>query len=211
MTSTPAPVPSTVVFDLGQVLLAWDRAALYRDDFAEPGHVDRFLDEVLPMAWHTELDRGRDWEEALAERIALYPQHEALIRAYQTGFGRTIPAAIEGSVAILEALHAGGVDLLGLTNFPVGVYEETRDRFAFFRRFRGVVVSGHEKVIKPDPEIYRRLVARYGVDPARTVFIDDRLDNIEAARALGFTGIVFEGPGPLARDLAALGLPVGIA
>jgi 2-haloacid dehalogenase len=201
------PSPRTVVFDLGQVLLRWDRAALYRAHFGSEDEVERFLASVVPMEWHMRLDEGRDWEEALAERIALFPEHESLIRAYRARFRDTIPAAIEGTVEILESLHAGGVDLLALTNFPVEVFEETRDRFAFFRLFRGIVVSGHEKVMKPDPAIYRLLTTRYGADPERSVFIDDRHDNVDAARTLGFTGIVFEDPQALRRDLAALGLP----
>lgn len=205
----PAEAPTTVVFDLGMVLLAWDRTLPYRAEFADAAALEAFLETVLPMDWHMRLDGGRDWEEALGERIALYPEHERLIRAYRDRYHETIPAAIEGTVAILEALHAAGVDLLALTNFPAEVFEPTRARFDFFRRFRGVVVSGDEKVMKPAPEIYRRLAERYGVDPRRAVFVDDRRDNVEAARALGFIGVVFESPEALADELRRLGLPLG--
>jgi len=208
VTSAAETAVTTVVFDLGNVLLHWDRTLLYREHFASREEIDAFLETVVPMEWHVLLDGGRGWEEALAERIAMFPHHEALIRAYRHRFADTIPHAIAGTVAILEALHAGGIDLLALTNFPSEVYEETRDRFAFFQRFRGVVVSGHERVAKPEAAIFRILVERYGIDPARSVFVDDRTDNIEAARALGFRGIVFTSPEALMRDLAALDLPV---
>lgn len=205
---TAALPPTTVVFDLGQVLLRWDRAALYRAHFASPEEIEAFLAEVVPMEWHMLLDDGRDWEEALAERIALFPHHEELIRVYRARFSDTIPHAIAGTVAILEHLAEAGVDLLALTNFPNEVYEETRDRFTFFGRFRGVVVSGHEKLSKPDPEIFRILASRYGIEPSRAIFIDDREDNVAAARALGFRGHVFTTPEALAAELAGLGLPV---
>lgn len=201
--------PTTVVFDLGNVLLHWDRSAAYRSHLADEDEIARFLETVVPLDWHRQLDGGRNWEEALGERIALFPHHEALIRRYRTGFSDTIPHAIDGTVAILERLAAGGIPLYGLTNFPTEVYDETRERFAFFRHFRGVVVSGYEKMMKPDPAIFRLLADRYAIRPGESVFIDDLPDNVEAAQACGFIGIRFTSPEALAADLARLGLPVG--
>lgn len=202
------PAPSAVVFDLGNVLLTWDRARPYRALMADDAAVDDFLTRVLPMDWHATLDAGRPWDDALAERIALYPGHEALIRAYRTRFSETIPGAIGGTVAILESLAAQGIPLYALTNFPVEVFDETRDRFDFFRHFRGIVVSGYEKVMKPDPEIFRRLTARYDIRPQAAAFIDDLPANVAAATACGFTGLHFTGPEKLAADLSRLGLAV---
>lgn len=211
--TAPAPVPprqsppATVVFDLGNVLLTWDRPRLYRDRLPDAAAVDHFLTTVLPMDWHATLDGGREWDEALAERIALYPQHEALIRAYRTHFSETIPDAIAGTVDILEQLAGAGVPLYALTNFPMEVFDETRDRFGFFRHFRGIVVSGYEKMMKPDPAIFRLLAERYDIRPEGAVFIDDLPANVAAAEGCGFTGLHFTGPEKLAADLARLGLP----
>lgn len=214
MTSVPssssAARPTIVVFDLGNVLLHWDRSLPYRSLIAEESEIVRFLETVVPLDWHRQLDGGRSWEEALQERIALFPEHEALIRAYRHRFVETIPHAIEGTVGILETLAGAGVPLYALTNFPAEVFDETRDRFAFFDHFRGIVVSGYEKMMKPDPAIFRLLAERYAIAPETAVFVDDVPDNVAAACDCGFHGLVFTSPEALAADFHRLGLPVPV-
>jgi 2-haloacid dehalogenase len=117
-----------------------------------------------------------------------------------------IPNAIPGTVDILEHLHTRGIPLYALTNFSGETFRPTQKRFPFFSRFRGVVVSGDEKMLKPEARIYQLLCHRYGVKPEDAVFIDDSLKNVEGANALGIHGIHFRGPDALARDLKEIGL-----
>jgi len=204
---TAAPARTTVIFDFGGVLLDWNPRNLYRKLIADDAACEHFLTEVCHPDWNVAQDAGRSFAEAEAEAIARHPDKADLIRAWLPRFDEMIADSIGGTVDILERLHARGVPLYGLTNFSSETFAPTRKRFEFFNRvFRGIVVSGDEKMIKPDPRIYRLLFDRYGVDPDRAVFIDDAPKNVEAARALGVHAIHFQSPAALERELAALRL-----
>jgi 2-haloacid dehalogenase len=196
-----------VVFDVGNVLIQWDPRNLYRKLFDDAAAMERFLAEVCTDAWNLEQDRGRTWAEAVAERVPLFPQHEALIRAYAARWQEMVPGEVEGSVAILEALRRAGVPLYAITNFSAEKFAESQARFPFLRGFRDVVVSAQERLVKPDPAIYRLLLDRNGLDPARCLFIDDSEKNVRGAEYVGMRAHHFRDAPTLRAELAALGLP----
>ncbi|MFQ5346956.1 MAG: HAD family hydrolase [Rhodothalassiaceae bacterium] len=197
-----------VIFDIGNVLVAWDPRFLYEELIADPEEREWFLREVVPLSWHTEHDRGRPFAESIAERQRLYPDYADLIGLYFSRWNDTIGPPIAGSVEILEKLDDAGVPVFALTNYSAETFPDFRRRFAFSRRFRDIVVSGEEGMVKPDPRLYDLAISRFGIEPASTVFIDDRQDNVEVAIARGMLGLRFVDPTTLARDLRALGLPV---
>lgn len=199
-------VISAVVFDVGKVLLDWDARYLYRQLIPDEGALEAFLAEVVPLRWNLELDRGRDWEEALAKRIARFPQYEALIRAYRERWDEMVPGEIAGTVRLLERLCEQGVPCYALTNFNALTFQRVRHRYAFFDRFRGMLVSGEEGLVKPEPAIYELTVRRFGLDAATTLLIDDSEVNVQAAQACGWQGIVFQNPEDLAGQLVRVGL-----
>lgn len=204
-----SPRPTTVVFDLGAVLIDWDPRHLFRAYFpGDPDGMERFLAEVCTPAWNHRQDEGRTWAEAVAERVALFPEEAPRIRAYADRWPEMLGGPIAGTVAILERLDAAGVPCYALTNWSAETFPIARARFDFLGRFRGIVVSGDERVAKPEPAIYRILLERHGLDPATTVFIDDREENLAAARAFGIDTIRFTDPGALTDALRARGLPV---
>ena len=196
----------TVVFDVGNVLIRWDPRHLYRRIFDDPAEMERFLAEVCTDAWNLEQDRGRSWAEAVAERVALFPAHEALIRAYSDRWHDMVPGEVEGSVAILEALREAGVPLYAITNFSAEKFTEAQARFPFLRGFRDVVVSAAERLLKPDPAIYRVLLDRNGLDAGRCIFIDDSERNVRAAEGVGMRAHHFRDAPTLAAELRGLGL-----
>jgi 2-haloacid dehalogenase len=199
--------PRVVIFDFGGVLVDWNPRYLYRRMFpGDPAGMERFLAEVCSPAWNQCQDAGRPWAEAIAERVALHPARADLIRAYRERWVETLAGPIDGSVAILGELRDAGHRLLGLTNWSHETFPIARARYPFFDWFHGIVVSGEEKLIKPDPRLYIRLLERYRVEPAHAVFIDDSLPNVEAAVALGIHGIHFRSPPALRDELTALGL-----
>ena len=206
MTATAVPV-TNVVFDIGRVLIRWDPSLLYDRLLPEPGRSAWFLATILPHEWNLELDRGTSFAEGLAERIAAHPEWEREIRAWDTCWHEMVPGAIEGTVDLLENLRAKGVPTYSITNFSREKYAEARERFPFLKGFRDTVVSAHERLVKPDPAIYRVLLARNGLDPATCLFIDDVAENVEGARSVGMRGHHFLSPEGLAAELAALGLP----
>ncbi|MCP8938085.1 HAD family phosphatase [Alsobacter sp. SYSU M60028] len=200
--------PRVVVFDIGNVLLDWDPRHLYRRVFDDHARMEWFLSEVCTPAWNLEQDRGRPFADAVAERIALFPDMAAEIRAYDERWLETLAGAIQGSVDILLRLRAAGVPNYAITNFSAEKFVDACLHYPFLTGFDGVVVSGAEKLIKPAPEIYGVLFTRYGLDPAECVFIDDSEKNVVAAREVGMRAIHFTSPAALRDELAALGFPV---
>jgi 2-haloacid dehalogenase len=198
----------TVVFDLGGVLIRWDPRFLYERVFADADEMEWFLSEVTHPEWNGAQDAGRSWDEAAREAIARHPAYAEQIEAYRARWHEMVPGAIEGTVRILEELDGAGTPLYAITNWAEDTFEETRTRFAFLGRFRDIVVSGRERLIKPDPRIFRLLAERAGVDLTRSVFIDDSEKNVRAARDVGMTALHFTSPEMLRQDLRGLGFAI---
>ncbi len=195
-----------VVFDLGGVLVDWNPRHLYRKLIADEAERERFLAEICPQSWNEQQDAGRSVAEATAERVALFPKHAEHITAYYGRWEEMLGGAIEGTVDLLEELHRRDVPLFALTNWSAELFPVGRRRFGFMERFRGIVVSGEEKLIKPDPAIFRILCERHGIDPRSTLFIDDNPANVDAAAALGFAVHRFTDADALRRRLEELAL-----
>ena len=195
-----------VVFDVGRVLVHWDMRALFRKLIADPAELEWFCTTVVTEAWHYQHDAGRPLAEMVAERKAEFPACAALIDAYATRFNETIPGPIEGTVTLVEALAARGVPLFAITNFGADLWPRFRPTLPVLGRFRDIVVSGAEKIAKPDPAIYALAERRFGLPGPAMLFIDDNAANIAAARAAGWHGHHFSDPARLEQDLVARGL-----
>ncbi len=199
--------PTSIVFDVGHVLYDWDPRVLYERLIPEDEALDAFLRDVCTREWHFQHDRGRPFAETSAELIARFPEHEALIAAWGSRFAEQIPGPMPGMPELLAELDDADVPLYALANFSGEFFAPFRaQEAATFDRFRGIVVSGDERLVKPDPAIYRLLLDRYGLEAAQTVFIDDRAENVAGAEAVGMIAIRFTGAEPLRADLARLGL-----
>lgn len=201
--------PEAVVFDLGNVLIRWDPrpaiAAGVGDDEA-----DRFLaaEDFDFHAWNHEQDAGRTWAEAEREAVGRHPHWERHILAYRDNFAASLLEHIDDTVAVLEDLHRAGVPVYALTNWSHELFPHARERFGFLDLFDDIVVSGTEQVAKPDPAIFAVLARRTGVPLDRCLFVDDKPENVAAARAVGMDAVVFEDTGHLREDLRSRGLPV---
>lgn len=213
-THTQAPARSAagddrrvVIFDFGGVLIDWNPRHLYRKLFpGDPAGMERFLAEVCTGDWNTRQDAGRPWPEAVAELVARFPAEAPLIRAFRERWDEMLAGPIAGTVAILGELRDAGHRLYGLTNWAADTFAQTRARYGFLSWFDGIVVSGEEGLVKPDPLLFARLLDRHRIEPARAVFIDDNLPNVSAAAELGIHALHFRSPGELRAELAALGL-----
>jgi 2-haloacid dehalogenase len=205
--SPARPPRRIVVFDLGGVLIDWNPRHLYRKLFAgDEAAMESFLANVCTAEWNERQDAGRSFADALAALLPLHADKVELIAAFGHRFGEMIPGAIDGTVAIVADLKRAGVPLYGLTNWSAETFPPQRKRFEFLSWFDGIVVSGEEGVIKPDPRIFRILLERYGIEPQKAVFIDDNPANAAAAAALGIHGIHFRSPEHLRRELETLAL-----
>ncbi len=193
-----------VAFDLGMVLIEWDPRHLYRKVFADDAKMEWFLANVCHGEWNLEQDRGRSFDDAVAEATSRHPDFKTEIALYRDRWMEMVPGAIEGSVAILEELHGKGVPLYAITNWNGDTFRATRDRFAFLKRFRDIVVSGDAKILKPDPAIFDLLCTRNSLDPAQCLFIDDSMKNVKGAEAVGWLAHHFTSPEKLRSALVDL-------
>jgi len=198
---------TTVVFDIGNVLIEWNPEYLYVRLIPDTEERRRFLETVCTMDWNLEQDLGRPWAEAVAVLTRQHPDKAELIRAYSDCWHEMVPGEISGTPALLAALVAQGTPLYAITNFSEEKFAEAQERFAFLKSsFRDIVVSGAERLIKPDPRIYQLLLERNGLDAEACLFIDDSEKNIEAARQLGMAVHHFRNADGLRAELERLGL-----
>ncbi|MFC3579810.1 HAD family hydrolase [Sphingomonas hylomeconis] len=196
-----------VVFDVGNVLYAWNPRVLYERLIEDDRALDAFLRDVTTLDWHFQHDAGRPFAETSAELSAQHPQHADLIARWGSHFGDSITGMMPGMDAVVADLDAGGVPLYAITNFSGEFWAPFRAReAAVFDRFRGIVVSGDEKLTKPDAAIYHLALERFGLVADDAVFIDDRADNVAGAESVGMHALLFTDAETLRRDLADLGI-----
>ena len=202
------PNPEIIVFDLGGVLIQWDPRHLYRKVFDDEAEMEYFLTHVCNGAWNAEQDAGRPFAEGIALLQADWPQYAAEIQLYFDRWIEMVPGAVEDTVEVLTALRDQGVPLYALTNWSGETFPLVQPWFDFLGWFEGIVVSGHERLKKPDPRIYERLLTRYDLPAARSVFIDDTPANVTGAESVGMHAIHFTGADALRKSLAAMGFGV---
>ena len=195
-----------VVFDIGGVLLDWDPRYLYRTLFDNDAEMEEFLAEVCTPAWNIEQDRGRPFAEAVSLLIERFPDQADRIRAYDERWEEMIPRAFDDVVALLHRLQAAGRPTYALTNFSAEKFPIAKANWPFLDSFAGVVVSGEEGVIKPDPAIFRILLDRFALNASECLFIDDKADNAEAARDVGLHATTFTDAKALEAVLGQHGL-----
>lgn len=179
-----------IVFDFGGVLIDWNPHYLYRDYFKNEKEMDYFLENICTQTWNTEQDRGRSFDEAVRILQEQYPEYHEAISLYRDGWQHMIKGEIKKGVDLLRRLKSEGYKIYGLTNWSAEKIGIAYEMFDFFSLFDGIVVSGEEKVIKPDRRIFEILLARYDLKADESIFIDDNLFNIKAAENLGFNAIL---------------------
>ena len=195
-----------VVFDVGRVIVQWDLRHLFAQLIDDPAELDWFCSNVVTEEWHFEHDAGRPLDEMVPERKALFPDHAHLIDAYRSRFLDTVPGPIPGTAGLIEKLAVKGHPLFAITNFGVEFWQQFLPTQPVLRHFRDIVVSGAEKLSKPDPAIFQLAAGRFGYEPSAMLFIDDNAANIAAAAQLGWQVHHFQSAEELAADLNERGL-----
>ena len=195
------------IFDLGGVLLDWNPRHLYRKLFnGDEAAMEHFLATVCTTEWNERQDAGRSFAEATRELLPQHADKLDLIDAWCKRFGEMIAGTIDGSIEVLAELKRHGVPVYAITNWSAETFPPQRDRFAFLSWFQGIVISGMEGVMKPDPRIFHILLDRYGIAPESAVFVDDVAANAAAASTLGIHGIHFRSADQLRRELVSVGV-----
>ena len=193
-----------IVFDFGGVLVDWDPHYLYDAYFGDRARADWFLTNVCPFSWHTRMDAGEPVAECLAERKALFPEWSDEIQMYYDRWLEMVRGQIPGMEELIRELRAQGYRILGLSNWSAELFRITRPHFPVFDLIEGMVISGEERLVKPDEVIFRLLLERFSIRPEESVFIDDNPANVAAARRVGLYAIQFRCANELRNELAGV-------
>lgn len=179
-----------IVFDFGGVLIDWDPIYLYKDIFETEEELSFFLENVCRYDWNVLQDAGRPIAEATLLLQKDHPEYSKEIAYYYGRWEEMLGGTIDENVKLIKPLKEK-YKIYGLTNWSSETLPLAMERYSFFKDLDGIVVSGDEKIIKPDPKIYEVLLNRYDLDAKASLFIDDNADNIKAAEKMGFKTVHF--------------------
>ena len=198
---------NTIIFDLGAVLIDWNPHYMYRTLFDNEEEMKDFLATVCTSDWNEEQDAGRSLQKGTELLVKKHPQHEHHIRAFYSRWDEMLGEALHDTVEIFKQLKdSGKYKIYALTNWSAETFPIALQRYDFLSWFDGIVVSGEEKMRKPQPEFYQILFTRHHVKPEEALFIDDNHRNILAAEKLGIKSIHFTSADKLREELEGLGV-----
>jgi len=196
-----------IIFDFGGVVMDWNPRYFFRDYFNDDEKMEFFLKNIAEDEWNAEQDRGRSLKEGTDIQVAKFPEWETEIRAYYDNWTTMLKSDIPENVEVLRKLEHSEYELFGLTNWSAETFPYALANYDFFNAFKGkIVVSGTEKLIKPDKKIWEVLLERYHLKPEESVFIDDNPKNIEVAKTLGFMTVHITEGTNLEEELRSLGI-----
>ena len=182
------------LFDLGGVFFDWDPKFYYKNIINEPEELDTFLNEICSDEWNFKQDAGRTIEEAENELIVKFPKYESKIKLYYRNHRKMIKGIYLESIEVLNELKLNNYSCYVLSNWSAETFEGMEDDYPFLKKFDGLIISGREKLVKPSLDIYKLAIKRFNLFPEKTVFIDDKFENIEAAKKLQFKTIHLTNP-----------------
>ena len=195
-----------IVFDLGGVFVDWNPRYLYNKVFSTEKETEWFLANVCTQQWNTQQDAGRPFEEGIALLEEKFPEYAFAIRFYWTRWGEMLGGEIPGTAEILRELKKRGYRVYALSNWSAETFPIAQKQFSFLKEFDGIVISGEEKLVKPDPKIFTHLLNKYNLKADNCVFIDDNAANISKAADLEFETILFVGADALKQTLISRGI-----
>lgn len=196
-----------IIFDFGGVIMDWNPRYFFKDYFKDGEKMEFFLKNIATDEWNIEQDRGRTLKEGTDILVQKHPDWEKEIRAYYDNWTTMLRSDIPENVEVLKELSQTDYELFGLTNWSFETFPYALQNYDFFKLFEGkIVVSGEEKLIKPDPKIWEVLLHRYHIKAEESVFIDDNFRNIEMAKQLHFKTIHVQPDTNLKTELLELGV-----
>ena len=190
-----------VIFDFGGVLVRWQPAEMIERFYADEAVRPVIAREILQHPDWLEMDRGTlDDETALRRFAARTGRSSAEISAFLQHVRESLTPVPE-MVALVESLAARGVPVYGLSNMATSTFAWLQSQHDLWKAFRGIVISAHIKMMKPDAEIFEHILQKYGLVAGETVFIDDHRPNVDSAARLGLRTILFASPAQCAAEL----------
>jgi len=194
-----------VVFDIGNVLIEWQPERFFDAKIGEIRRRELFATIDL-HEMNDRIDRGENWQAVVDATAQEYPEFTAEIQMWHSNWLDMAQPKIGHSVHLLRALRTKGVTVFALSNFGVETFAYAEKVYPFLTEFDRRFISGHMRMIKPEPAIYAALETETGFAPDQLLFADDRIDNTNAAAARGWNVHLFEGAAGWATSLVQHGL-----
>ena len=189
------------LFDLGGVFFDWDPNHFFKDIFVKDDERKYFLNEVCNDQWNIQQDAGRTIEEAEIELIPKFPHYENEIKMYYKNHRKMIRGTFDSSIKVLNKLKEKNYECYVLSNWSAETFVGMRDDYPFLQLFNGLLISGEDKLMKPDVAIYELALNRFNLTPQDTVFIDDKFENIEVAKNLNLKTIHLVDPNKIELEI----------
>jgi 2-haloacid dehalogenase len=195
-----------VVFDVGGVFVTWEPRAIFRKHFKSDEEMEQFIKDVDFYAINEKGDAGQNLTKLITETAQKFPQYSAALLDYDNNWIEAITNEFEGTRELAHQLQDNGYKIFILSNWEGDKFRLFDSKYKIIEFFDGCVVSGDIKKVKPYPEIYQYLLKTYNLKARESVFLDDRLENVQAAKSLGFEGFVFTTAAQAKIDLETLGI-----
>ena len=182
-----------IIFDFGNVLVQWHPELVYGQYFGDEARAWWFLRHVADLDWRQRIDAGESQDACVAELQARFPDYREAIALYRDRWREMLTNEVPGMRQLIGDLKSQGYELYGITNWSMETFPEAREHFTILQLIDRYVVSGQERLVKPDERLFRVLLDRYGLKAEECTFVDDNPDNVAAACRMGMEGIVFTG------------------
>ena len=188
------------LFDLGNVFFDWNPERILKPIFNDDERMNFFINNISFPLLDSRCDAGITIEVAVNDAIKKFPEFEKEIKFYYPNHGNMVGGFFQKTVDVFYKIKELNYPCFVLSNWSAETYEGMEEKYPFLKDFDGKIISGRDFLIKPDPAIYELAISRFNLIPEETLFIDDRLDNIEAAQNLNFQTIHLINPS-LIQDL----------
>jgi 2-haloacid dehalogenase len=182
------------LFDLGNVFFDWNPERILKPIFNDDERMKFFINNISFPLLDTRCDAGVTIEVAVNDAVKKFPDFEKEIKLYYPNHGNMVGGFFQKTVDIFYKVKNLNYSCYVLSNWSAETYEGMEETYPFLKDFDGKIISGRDFLIKPDPAIYELAISRFDLVPQETLFIDDRLDNIEAAQKLNFQTIHLTDP-----------------
>ncbi len=190
-----------IIFDFGNVLVQWHPELIYGNYFGDEAKAWWFLRHVADMDFRQRIDAGELMDTCIAEQQARYPEYSEAIALYRNCWREMLTDEVPGMRELINELKTKKYEIYGLTNWSMETFPEARNHFGILQMIDRYVVSGAERLVKPDHRLFKVLLDRYHLQAEDCTFVDDNPANVEAARQMGMQGIVFTGADDLRKQL----------
>jgi putative hydrolase of the HAD superfamily len=178
-----------IIFDLGNVLLNFKPEILVNQITNDVKRTIEFIQKIIRNKIWVDLDKGLlTLDEAYKIYLAQFPEEQDILKPFFANWIDYLTPIYE-NVNILKILKQKDFKIYILSNAMVEAYNVVRKRYDFFSLVDGEIISGIEKVGKPEPSIYKLLIKRYNLVPEESLFLDDVLANLRPAKKLGINTI----------------------